>query len=268
MAYLTVFIEAFRKCDANSFYRRTVGVDPEFYFTTKVCVEYLARSKTPPDDRKRGEDPYWLFIKKRELGNDAFSKNDPDIATMRYIDAIMVYPRETFNFFREHIDAAEERKKWWLCYKLCDQVTDILAIFIEWGVLVGGGTTAMAAMRARRGRALRRNFGLGEELDRKILDGTETEQHREHVSELRRIMVRSAVQGTDEMSMDVIRKMTEHLCKRQLTDVYSFLLMDSPNELQPFLEMSDFRGKGNVTVDEFSRFWLCMKEFFFRSLTK
>ena len=142
--------------------------------------------------------------KEKNHGRKAFKKKDYENAFLNYIKAMTWTGIKVFDFLTEQAQVAEERKKWFLCYMLCMYITYLLKTFEvllpEWGMPHDYHMLEKYfdwdELRARRCKALRRSYGLGEEFDEKFLKTPAGKR----ADELCRRLLGTSVQGSDIMT--------------------------------------------------------------------
>ena len=240
----------------------------QFIFQTKVCVEYLEEYMKSLvailgyNDKESARE----IIRQKQLGDEAFKKNDYEKASQKYIRVLAwsaLSARKTLSFLMEHAKAAEERKKWTLCYMLGVIIPFLLNAWrIWWEVFEVETNEDMMSVdwneiRVRQGKALRRTYGLGEKFDQRFLENACSEWCK--ADELRRRLMRPAVQGSDKMTRaNMDPRMPEpswiKQLKRDVNPNSSGAYVPDAVFLNQCIEMADFSGKGEVTAREVFHF--------------
>ena len=98
----------------------------------KVSIQYLedyTKSYISSCQDKAEIKRHRVLTECKQPGDDAFKKNDFEMASRKYLRICVVYPRDLTQFLVKQAKAAEDKKKWMLCFDICTYITRVMDYF-------------------------------------------------------------------------------------------------------------------------------------------
>ena len=170
-------------------------------------------------------------IEVKQLGDDAFKKNDQKLAFKNYSRICITYSKKVTRFLTNQAKAAEEDKKWRLCYDLCRHLTLLEFPFsAEFSVRTFDQEmkNTFTEGRVLMAKAQRRLNNLEDDFDKKFLEELAANQER--------------MGGDNIITYELFKRANPHLTRLTW------------EKLETFQRMADFSGNGKVTVKELNLF--------------
>ena len=179
------------------------------------------------------------FIKDKHLADNAFRKNDYELAAAIYTQIAQRYHSETLNFLIKNCKEAEENEKWSLCSDIClhtRRFLDSLLAASKNKKLKKKWKEALSLVRSLEAKAQRRRNNFSEAFDKMFLEILKTHKVSRHHLDLFHVK-----RADDFVNPDI-------KLHPNIDDVQWSL----------FRGMADFWGRGKVTAKELDVFCLCL----------
>ena len=168
--------------------------------------------------------------KYKNLADEAFEEGDFTTAEVLYSIAMMEFPDEMSRFLSDAAALAKSKEMWSLLDTVGELNANLLEVATLGGILPEEDTERLHEAKAMISIALRRMLGFDLTLDVKML----------------RDPMKKYPGGKKTITM------------KKLRSIYPMATKNWLNE--SFIQMADFKGRGDVTVDEFSHFMnICLE---------